>query len=241
MYPQDNIFNIYYNIGRRVPFVVKRIQIGLASSNDPDYFHNKKGRTFLVEEVKPGGKGGKYGHAFGKCFQDGEPNNDYMEMYERTDNPTEYGQLRPNEIPCAGCGEWVLIEVPGESLDAIFPKMKSNDKIPFGKYKDKTYGEIAKTDSQYLFWLIENKDIKIDLYEVFGIDENNPKAEAELKRIRKNAIPEIEIDDAIEFGKYKGKSWREVHSLDPGYIQWALNNMNNKKFNLESFATLLKN
>ena len=24
MYPRDNIFNIYYNIGRRVPFQVKR-------------------------------------------------------------------------------------------------------------------------------------------------------------------------------------------------------------------------
>lgn len=28
MYPQDNIFNIFYNIGRRLPFIVKRIHGG---------------------------------------------------------------------------------------------------------------------------------------------------------------------------------------------------------------------
>lgn len=37
MYPKDNVFNIYYNIGKRLPFQVKRSQIGLKGSRDIDY------------------------------------------------------------------------------------------------------------------------------------------------------------------------------------------------------------
>ena len=153
MYPQDNIFNIYYNIGRRLPFIVKRIHGG---ASDSDYFHNKQGRTFLVEKVKPGGIGGKYGHAYGNAFVNGEPNDEYRKRC--------YPDIKDDEIPCAGCGEWVLIEVPGFTMDEIFPPQKTNDIVPFGKYKGKTYGEVANLDRKYLFWLIENKDVKIDLF-----------------------------------------------------------------------------
>ena len=33
MYPHDNIFSIYYNIGKRTPFLVKRCELGLARSS----------------------------------------------------------------------------------------------------------------------------------------------------------------------------------------------------------------
>ena len=39
---------------------------------------------------------------------------------------------------CAGCGEWVLIDVPGVSLDEIFPIHKADEILMFGKYKGKT-------------------------------------------------------------------------------------------------------
>ena len=94
MYPKDNIFNIYYNIGRRVPFQVKR------SRND-DLRHSKEGKTFMVERVEPRGK---YGEAYGYCLIDNVRNDEYMkEIY-----PDNKG-----EIPCAGCGEWTLVDVPG--------------------------------------------------------------------------------------------------------------------------------
>lgn len=229
MYPQDNIFNIYYNIGRRLPFIVKRIHGG---ASDPDYFHDKRGRTFLVEKVKPGGIGGKYGHAYGKAFQDGEPNNEYREQC--------YPEITDDEIPCAGCGEWVLIEVPGFTMDEIFPPQKSNDIVPFGMHKGKTYGEVAKIDKQYIFWLIENKDVKIDLFDVFGIDSKDEKAKEKLKAIIDEVFPKIKVDDMINFGKFKGKTWREVYSESPEYIMWALRNLRDKDFYIEDFEKLLR-
>ena len=68
MYPHDNIFNIYYNIGKRTPFLVKRCELGLArSSSEERRIDPNRDRTFLVETVKPKGK---YGKAYGKCFVD---------------------------------------------------------------------------------------------------------------------------------------------------------------------------
>lgn len=54
MYPHDNIFNIYYNIGKRTPFLVKRCELGLArSSSEERRIDPNRDRTFLVETVKP--------------------------------------------------------------------------------------------------------------------------------------------------------------------------------------------
>ena len=52
MYPRDNIFNIYYNIGKRTPFLVKRCELGLArSSSEERRIDPNQDRTFLVEKV----------------------------------------------------------------------------------------------------------------------------------------------------------------------------------------------
>ena len=143
MYPHDNIFNIYYNIGKRTPFLVKRCELGLArSSSEARRIDPNQDRTFLVETVKPRGK---YGKAYGKCFVDGKPDDTYRQEC--------YPEIKDEEIPCAGCGEWVLIDVPGTSLDELFPIHKANDVLMFGKYKGKSFGEIYKIDSQYLHWL----------------------------------------------------------------------------------------
>ena len=75
MYPHDNIFNIYYNIGKRTPFLVKRCELGLArSSSEERRIDPNRDRTFLVESVKPRGKYGKVPHTrharkFGRSVQ----------------------------------------------------------------------------------------------------------------------------------------------------------------------------
>ena len=77
MYPHDNIFNIYYNIGKRTPFLVKRCELGLARSSSEDRrIDPNRDRTFLVETVKPRGK---YGKAYGKCFVNGKPDDSYRQ------------------------------------------------------------------------------------------------------------------------------------------------------------------
>ena len=157
MYPHDNIFNIYYNIGKRTPFLVKRCEVGLErSSSEERRIDPNRDRTFLVETVKPKGK---YGKAYGKCFVDGKPDDTYRQEC--------YPNIKDDEIPCAGCGEWVLIDVPGVSLDKIFPIHKANDILAFGKYKGKSFGEIYKTDNQYLHWLeTTDRFFKIDFDEL---------------------------------------------------------------------------
>lgn len=99
MYPHDNIFNIYYNIGKRTPFLVKRCELGLArSSSEERRIDPNQDRTFLVETVKPRGK---YGKAYGKCFVNGKPDDTYRKEC--------YPNIKDEEIPCAGCGEWVYL------------------------------------------------------------------------------------------------------------------------------------
>ena len=57
MYPNDNIFNIYYNIGKRTPFLVKRCELGLVrSSSEERRIDPNQDRTFLVETVKQIGR-----------------------------------------------------------------------------------------------------------------------------------------------------------------------------------------
>lgn len=114
MYPHDNIFNIYYNIGKRTPFLVKRCELGLArSSSEERRIDPNRDRTFLVETVKPRGK---YGKAYGKCFVNGKPDDSYRQEC--------YPDIKDEEIPCAGCGEWVLIDVPVYRLMKYFLSTK---------------------------------------------------------------------------------------------------------------------
>ncbi len=52
-----------------------------------------------------------------------------------------------------GCGEWVLIDVPGVSLDEIFPFIKRMRYLCLVNIRVKLYGDIYKIDYQYLHWL----------------------------------------------------------------------------------------
>lgn len=93
--------------------MVKRCELGLArASSEERRIDPNRDRTFLVETVKPRGK---YGKAYGKCFVDGKPDDSYRQEC--------YPNIKDEEIPCVGCGEWVLIDVPGVSLDDIFPNL----------------------------------------------------------------------------------------------------------------------
>ncbi len=128
MYPRDNVFQIYYNIGKRLPFQVKRSPMGL----DEEFRYSQEGRTFMVERIEIRNK--IFGTAYGYLMIDGvrDDDNEYMKGYEK------------GTVPCAGCGEWVLIDVPGVDMNEIFPPHKPDFVLPFGKYIGKTLAEIYK-------------------------------------------------------------------------------------------------
>ncbi len=211
MYPRDNIFNIYYNIGKLTPFLVKRCEQGLARSlTEERRIDPNRDRTFLVETVKPRGK---YGKAYGKCFVDGKPDDTYRQEC--------YPDIKDEEIPCAGCGEWVLIDVPGKSLNEIFPIHTANETLQFGKYK--TFGDVYQIDAQYLRYL-ETKD------RCFRIDF------AELKSLYPNVEKHSDIpitERTLDFGKYKGKRFSEIQE-DTNYLQWlvSIDKISIEDFNL---------
>lgn len=214
MYPHDNIFNIYYNIGKRTPFLVKRCELGLArSSSEARRIDPNQDRTFLVEMVKPRGK---YGKAYGKCFVDGKPDDTYRQEC--------YPEIKDEEIPCAGCGGWVLIDVPGISLDELFPIHKANDILMFGKYKGKSFGEIYKIDSQYLHWL-ETTD------RLFRIDFDELK---QLYLDTESPIDKSIGERIVTFGKYKGLRFNEIKN-DVSYLEWLVSV---NKISIEDFNSL---
>lgn len=214
MYPADNIFNIYYNIGKRTPFLVKRCELGLArSSSEERRIDPNKDRTFLVEKVEPRGK---YGKAYGKCFLNGVPDDSYREEC--------YPDIKDEEIPCAGCGEWVLIDIPGVSLEEVFPIHKANDVLMFGKYKGKSFGEVYKIDNQYLRWL-ESTD------RFFKVDYE------ELEQLYPDIVADINVsikDKIIDFGKYRGQSYNDIKD-DISYLEWLVSV---NKLSIEDFKLL---
>lgn len=230
MYPRDNIIQIYYNIGKRLPFQVKRSPSGLKGSHDIDYRYSQEGRTFMVERVEIHNK--VYGKAYGYCMIDGvrDDDNEYMKGYEK------------GEIPCAGCGEWVLIDIPGVDMNEVFPLHEPDYVLPFGKYKGITLGDIYKKDPKYVFWLAESdKYFRINFAALAGIDlqdaDANQHIEAEINRV----FPKITIDDVVSFGKYKGSTFKEVYAKDPNYIEWFLRNNRTLDIDYNSFDTLIIN
>lgn len=217
MYPKDNIFNIFYNIGRITPFQVKRCEQGLVRSL-PQNRYKPTGRTFIVERVEPKGK---YGKAYGYCLVDGVRSDEYLKYY----NP-DYDINDIAEIPCAGCGEWVLIDVPGKDLSEIFPIHKADEQLAFGKYKGKTFADIYSDDPQYIYWLMDTDPyFKVDILGIIGKtpssdEERTLMLEEEYKRI----FPEISLDTVLSFGKYKGKSLAEIKEIDSNYFEWLVRN-----------------
>jgi len=217
MYPKDNVFQIYFNIGKRLPFQVKRCQVGLKGSYDEDYRYSQQGRTFMVERIALRNK--IYGTAYGYCMIDGvrDDDNDYMKNYEK------------GTVPCAGCAEWVLIDIPGVDMNEVFPVHKPDFIVPFGIYKGKTLAEIYAIDSQYVYWLANS-----DRY--FRIDFTALKSiENKIERVG----PKITPDDVITFGKYKGRTYKDVIKDDPDYIKWALYNVKNINFDVDAFLSCL--
>ena len=93
-YPHQNLTEIYYNIGRALPFTAQRFPDGRVS----DWYRNQ---YVEVVRVEPHGRGGKFGNVFGFYYRNGERADAYENDPEHswcTKDDTE-----PQPIPCCGC------------------------------------------------------------------------------------------------------------------------------------------
>ena len=141
MLPTDNIFDIYYDIGRALPFEVQRFP-----KDATDWYKNQ---SVLVTEIHPRGK---YGAALGFYLQKGERADSY---WCKKDEP------EPQLIPCCGCGGWSLVRVIGEPTVEAKEKqptavLEPDDILTFGKYKGRKVIDIYIENYQYLQWAEAN-------------------------------------------------------------------------------------
>ena len=224
MYPYDTIFSIFKRIGKRVPFQVKRSHKGKGVT-DIKYRYSQEGYSFMVEKVI--NEGDKY-EAYGYCMVNGIRDDLCVRKYYK------------GEIPNASANGWVLIDVPGVDMNEIFPVHTANEVIKSGKHRGKTFAEVYKEDPKYIDWLRNsNPHFKIDILSLSGASADNEDIIGRLLDEYVKTHPMTKVEDRIPFGKYKGKTYRYVYSIDPKYVNWLINNCDTIDFDILSFKHMM--
>ena len=84
----------------------------------------------------------------------------------------------------------------------------------FGKYKGEEILEVARKDPGYIEWMLRER-------------EGEEPLDPDMRQTLEKAL-EAAAEEAVwffPFGKYKGQSVEEIALHDPGYLRWALENM----------------
>lgn len=211
---RNSLISIYYNIGRALPFRAQRFPDGRISN----WY---KSQFVEVFDVKPRGKGGKYGNAYGFYYRNGE-------RADATENNPEQSWCKksdtePQAIPCAACGSWVLLDVLGEATAEPTKIYGVNDILEFGKHKGKTLAEVIHSDWGWVKWASENA-------EHFFCDKDEVEAER-----NKNLKP-LHLEDVLTFGKYKGWCIKNIAENDINYLKWLAMNSDDFVFDFSELS-----
>lgn len=193
----NSLISIYYNIGRALPFRAQRFPDGRVSNWYASQFVE-------VHKVMPGGKGGKYGDAFGFYYRNNERANS-------SDDDTlcwcKKDDTEPQKIPNAGCGSWILLDILGEQTAEPTKIYGLDDVLEFGKHKGDNVRDVLKHDAQWVKWAINNSEhFFCDLDDIQKEYEKNVKI--------------MKPEDLLPFGKYKGKTFKFVFENDFQYLLW---------------------
>lgn len=199
-YPAQNLSDIYYKIGRALPFTAQRFPTGRSS----EWY-----RSQYVEVVKiePHGRGGIYGKVYGFYYHNGERADagDTPENSWCTKDETE-----PQLIPNSGCGSWVLIDIQGEPTTDAVKVIGLDDKIGFGKYKEMPLKEVIVEDWGYIEWAYKEGRLRFDAKSVVEYHKEH----------HKENVPALGAEYIMTFGKYKGKTIGEIFKMDVEYLKW---------------------
>lgn len=208
-FPRQNLTEIYYNIGRALPFTAQRFPDGRVS----DWYRNQ---YVEVVKVEPHGINGKYGNVLGFYYRNGKRADAYENDPENS--WCKKDDTEPQPIPCCGCGSWSLIDIIGEKTTDAVKVISLEDKIGFGKYKDLKLKEVIVKDWPYVKWAILDS---IHLYT--NIDK--------VIEYHMENRPSLGPTDIISFGKYKGKTLGEIYDIDKEYLIWLSHNSDS--FNID--------
>lgn len=215
---RNSLISIYYDIGRVLPFRAQRYPDGRISN----YY---KSQYVEVHEVKPGGKGGKYGDAYGFYYRNGE------RADARENDPEQSWCLKsdttPRGIPCAACGSWVLLDILNDPTAEPAKLIGINDVLEMGKYKGRTLAEVVHTDWPWVQWAAQN----IAYY--FAFFDMDALVKERSKNLEDLHIEGKHPDYILPFGKYRGKTIKDVAENDMDYLKWAT-------LNIKGFAVNFK-
>ena len=126
-------------------------------------------------------------------------------------------------------------------MNEIFPIRHSDYVIEFGKYKGKTIKEIYSQDTKYIFWLMEKDHyFRVDFDQLLNIPENTSDRERIIEDEISRVFPKATPNDVISFGKYKGKTFREIFATDPSYIDWFLRNNQTLDIDVNAFVSMMR-
>ena len=217
-FPHNNIMELYYNIGRALPFTAQRFPDGRVS----DWYRSQ---YVQVVKVMPHGKYGKYGKAFGFYYRNGE----------RADSSDIEGlcwckkdDQEPQEIPNSGCGSWMLLDIQGEPSTDNPKVLGLDDVIDFGKYKGVTIREVIEKDWHYIEWaVLQSQRLYVDVEAVVNYHES--------------CIVSLKPSDIMQFGKYKGQSLASVYATDAQYLRWLESNNDSFRIDWDSFQAQIQN
>lgn len=206
----NSLISIWYNIGRALPFRAQRFPDGRVS----EWY---KSQFVEVHSVKPSGKGAKYGNAYGFYYRNGERAN--------ADENPDYSwcnidDSEPKDIPHAACGSWVLIDILGEATAEPTKVYGVNDVLEKGKYKGKTVAEVIHSDWNWIKWA---ETVSEQFF--FKWDE--------VLEERKKNIKILQPKDMLTFGKYKGKTIKDIAENDFNYLRWLADRTDDFAINFE--------
>ena len=198
----NSLISIYYLIGKALPFRAQRFPDGRVSNWYRSQFVE-------VYSVKPSGKYGQYGNAYGLYYRNGvradaRENSPEHSWCKRTDT-------EPQDVPCGSCGSWVLLDILGEPTCEPIKLLGLYDIIDFGKHKGKLLIDVIHEDWKWVKWAIHECDR-------FFCDIDDVDQE------RQKDIVVLTPDDKLGFGKYAGKAIKEIYKIDPNYLSWMLEN-----------------
>lgn len=213
-FPHNNLIELYYNVGRALPFTAQRFPDGRVS----DWYRSQ---YVEVVKVEPHGQYGKYGKVYGFYYRNGEraDSSDVEACCWCKKDDTE-----PQEIPNCGCGSWALLTIQGEPTAEPIKILGLDDTIDFGKYKGRKLGEIVINDWQYIKWaVLGSQRLFVDVEEIIAHHEAN--------------TPKLTPSDKMMFGKYKGRTLQEVFEEDQQYLRWLEDNNNSFRIDWNQFTT----
>lgn len=119
--------------------------------------------------------------------------------------------IEPQPVPCGACGSWVLLDILGDPTHDPVKVLELDDVFERGKHKGEKVVDVIHSDWNWIKWANEESN-----FFFFDIDDVISEHLKDVLILR--------AEDSFTFGKYKGKTIKEVAEENPNYLRWVNEN-----------------